>query len=151
VLGVRGAVQRIEVLERGVSPRVVRARVVGTVNSRVLTGPQIRARLGLYDTWLQFTKVSSSAAAARGSLLGSALPRRALVGEFQPAPHGTALGSGAERAHPRRLQRRAAAPRPVPRAVGRGRRAPPYGSDPGGARAHDGVKRNVTTSPSRSS
>jgi stage II sporulation protein D len=62
LLGSPGTLRRVKVLQRGVSPRVVRARVYGTRGSRVLTGPQIRARLGLDDTWAYFTKVSTSRA-----------------------------------------------------------------------------------------
>jgi stage II sporulation protein D len=57
LLGSPGTLRRIKVLERGVSPRIVRARIVGTNGSRVLTGPEIRARLGLHDTWARFTRV----------------------------------------------------------------------------------------------
>jgi stage II sporulation protein D len=64
LLGSPGTLKRVEVLQRGVSPRVVRARVYGSNGSVVLTGPQIRARLGLDDTWAYFTRVSSSRAAA---------------------------------------------------------------------------------------
>src|ERR687896_1007883 len=55
-LGAPGAYRRLKVLDRGVSPRVVRARVIGTSGSTVLTGPQIRARLGLRDTWFTFVR-----------------------------------------------------------------------------------------------
>lgn len=63
LLGSPGALRRVDVLSRGVSPRVVRARVVGTNGSTILTGPQIRARLGLDDTWAYFTPVGSARAA----------------------------------------------------------------------------------------
>ncbi len=63
LLGSPGTLRRVEVLSRGVSPRVVRARVVGANGSTILTGPQIRARLGLDDTWAYFTRVGSARAA----------------------------------------------------------------------------------------
>jgi stage II sporulation protein D len=63
LLGSPGKLKRVEVLQRGVSPRVVRARVYGSNGSVVLTGPQIRARLGLDDTWAYFSRVSSARAA----------------------------------------------------------------------------------------
>jgi stage II sporulation protein D len=63
LLGSPGTLRRVEVLSRGVSPRVVRARVVGANGSTILTGPQIRARLGLDDTWAYFTRASSAKAA----------------------------------------------------------------------------------------
>lgn len=63
LLGSPGTLRRVEVLSRGVSPRVVRARVVGANGSTILTGPQIRARLGLDDTWAYFTRAGSAKAA----------------------------------------------------------------------------------------
>jgi stage II sporulation protein D len=63
LLGSPGTLKRVEVLQRGVSPRVVRARVYGSNGSVVLTGPQIRARLGLDDTWAYFSRVNSARAA----------------------------------------------------------------------------------------
>jgi stage II sporulation protein D len=58
---VRGRFQRIKVLQRGVSPRVVRAQVIGTGGATDVTGPQLRSAFGLYDTWAFFTSVSSKA------------------------------------------------------------------------------------------
>ena len=54
---VKGSLRRIEVLKRGNSPRVVRARIVGTRGSRRTTGAVLRSRLGLRDTWARFTVV----------------------------------------------------------------------------------------------
>ncbi|HEX2161566.1 MAG TPA: SpoIID/LytB domain-containing protein [Thermoleophilaceae bacterium] len=65
LLGAPGTLRRVEVLDRGVSPRIVRARIVGSRGSTILTGPQIRARLGLDDTWAYFTRVGSARAAAK--------------------------------------------------------------------------------------
>lgn len=88
-LGAPGTFQRIKVLQRGVSPRVVRARIVGTRGSRTVTGPQIRAALGLRDTWLTHVRVSSSARrprSARPASWGGPAPPASLSGEFSPAP-----------------------------------------------------------------
>jgi stage II sporulation protein D len=63
LLGAPGTLRRVVVLSRGESPRVVRARIVGSNGSRILTGPEIRARLGLNDTWAHFTRVGSARAA----------------------------------------------------------------------------------------
>jgi stage II sporulation protein D len=57
----RGRFKRIKVLQRGVSPRVVRAQVIGTSGTTNVTGPQLRSAFGLYDTWAFFTSVSSKA------------------------------------------------------------------------------------------
>jgi stage II sporulation protein D len=93
-LGARGAFRRLEVLQRGVSPRVVRARVIGSRGSTTITGPTVRARLGLRDTWFTHVRVSSSSRPPR-------LARRAdrartpsgyaLSGEFWPAPRRRVL------------------------------------------------------------
>src|SRR6478736_647050 len=56
---VRGHFKRIKITQRGVSPRVVRAQVVGTRGKVSVTGPQLRARFGLFDTWAFFTTVTS--------------------------------------------------------------------------------------------
>jgi stage II sporulation protein D len=57
----RGSFKRIKVVQRGVSPRVVRAQVVGTRGVADVTGPQLRSAFGLYDTWAFFTSVSTKA------------------------------------------------------------------------------------------
>jgi stage II sporulation protein D len=88
-LGAPGAFRRLKVLQRGVSPRVVRARVVGTAGSRTVTGPQVRSALGLRDTWFTHYRIRSSASRARSARPASWGPRppaRALSGQFQPAP-----------------------------------------------------------------
>jgi stage II sporulation protein D len=56
-----GRFKRIKVLQRGVSPRVVRAQVVGTRGVTNVTGPQLRTAFGLFDTWAFFTSVTSRA------------------------------------------------------------------------------------------
>jgi len=56
-----GRFKRIKVLQRGVSPRVVRAQIVGTRGVTNVTGPQLRSAFGLYDTWAFFTSVTSKA------------------------------------------------------------------------------------------
>ena len=56
---VRGKFRRIRVVQRGVSPRIVRADVIGSRGTTRVTGPQLRARFGLNDTWAYFTTVSS--------------------------------------------------------------------------------------------
>ena len=57
---VAGRFKRIKVLERGTSPRIVRAQVVGTRGTTTVTGPQLRRVFGLDDTWAYFRTISSS-------------------------------------------------------------------------------------------
>ena len=93
-LGAPGAFKRLKVLQRGASPRVVRAQVVGTRGTRTVSGPQVRAALNLRDTWFTHYRVGSSASrtrSARPSSWGPRLPRRTLAGQFQPAPKSGSL------------------------------------------------------------
>ncbi len=56
---VRGSFRGITVTRRGRSPRVVSALVLGTRGNTRVSGPTLRARFGLYDTWAYFTTVSA--------------------------------------------------------------------------------------------
>jgi stage II sporulation protein D len=88
-LGAPGRLRRVRVLQRGASPRIVRARVVGTRGSRTLDGAQIRSRLGLYDTWAYFSRVSSAqAATVRFARTRQTVRPLRLEGDFSPAPRG---------------------------------------------------------------
>jgi SpoIID/LytB domain protein len=89
-----GKFNRVKVLERGVSPRVVKARVIGTKGSVTLSGPTIRSRLGLRDTWFTFVRISSSARyarSARPASWGARLSADAFAGDFSPAPRSRRL------------------------------------------------------------
>ena len=70
---VKGRFKGITVTQRGVSPRIVRAQVVGTKGTTNVTGPQLRSRFGLFDTWAFFTTITSSG-------------KRAALGPETPAP-----------------------------------------------------------------
>jgi SpoIID/LytB domain protein len=91
-LGAPGRFRKVLVIKRGVSPRIVRARVYGTRGTRLLSGAAIRSRLGLFDSWAFFTRVSTSQAATlRFAKWGTRVRRRELVGAFDPAPAGRRL------------------------------------------------------------
>jgi SpoIID/LytB domain protein len=47
----RGQFHGVEVVRRGVSPRVLTARVLGTVAASRVSGPELAGRLGLDSTW----------------------------------------------------------------------------------------------------
>ena len=53
---VRGKLKRVVVISRGVSPRIVKAKLVGSGGVTKTTGPDLRARLGLPDTWASFKR-----------------------------------------------------------------------------------------------
>jgi stage II sporulation protein D len=65
LLGLDGPVAEIAITQRGVSPRVVRARVTtASGRSTTVSGTQLRQSLGLRDTWFQVVR-SPVAAGAR--------------------------------------------------------------------------------------
>ena len=55
----KGRFEGIEVTRRGVSPRVVSAEIVGSRGRTAVSGPTLRARFGLYDTWAFFTTIDT--------------------------------------------------------------------------------------------
>jgi stage II sporulation protein D len=52
-----GRLKQIVVTKRGVSPRIVWARLVGTGGTTMIRGDQLESALGAYDRWMTFTKV----------------------------------------------------------------------------------------------
>jgi stage II sporulation protein D len=62
---VKGRFLGIEVTQRGASPRVVKANVIGTNGATAVDGPTLRRRFGLYDSWAYFTVVDTEAKAER--------------------------------------------------------------------------------------
>ena len=56
---VKGRFRGIEVVRRGRSPRIVEADVIGSRGRVRTTGGQLRARLGLFDTWAFFTSITT--------------------------------------------------------------------------------------------
>jgi stage II sporulation protein D len=53
---VPGALRNIRVTERGDSPRIDYARLIGTAGSAMIRGDTLAAALGLYDRWAYFRK-----------------------------------------------------------------------------------------------
>jgi stage II sporulation protein D len=74
---VKGTFRGLKVVKRGVSPRIVYADVLGSRGSTRITGPTLRARLGLYDTWVTLKKVTGSEAKR---LKSTATPKKAATG-----------------------------------------------------------------------
>jgi hypothetical protein len=71
-----------------VSPRIVKARVIGSRGSTEVTGPQLRSRMGLRDTWFFLRRVSTNKSPAEARTLRGARPLIAL--------HGTIDAPGVE-------------------------------------------------------
>jgi stage II sporulation protein D len=89
-----GSFNRIKVLRRGRSPRIVSANVVCSQGTHPATGVELKAALGLYDTWFYVTRVDTAGGhRARAASFVSQLlvPRRELRGRFDPAPPGRRL------------------------------------------------------------
>jgi stage II sporulation protein D len=53
----KGKLRRIVVVERGDSPRIVWARLVGTRGTTGIRGDNLQYALGAYDRWMTFSKV----------------------------------------------------------------------------------------------
>lgn len=71
---VKGTFRGIDVTRRGESPRVVYADVVGSGGRVRVTGPTLRARFGLYDTWATFNVITASGQTKNPSSSGTATP-----------------------------------------------------------------------------
>jgi stage II sporulation protein D len=83
---VKGRLKSFKVLKRGVSPRVVKARINGSRGSTVVTGAQIRTRLGLRDTWFYVRRVTTQRhGGAEARTLRGARPLVALHGVIDGA------------------------------------------------------------------
>jgi peptidoglycan hydrolase-like amidase len=57
---VQGALRGIEVLRRGVSPRIVTAVVLGSRGNAQISGPELAMRLGLPSAWAYFSARSGT-------------------------------------------------------------------------------------------
>jgi stage II sporulation protein D len=84
---VQGRLARIRVLQRGVSPRIVRAQLIGSRGVTVVTGPQLRKAFGLWDSWITFRTISSGVKHAPSPPAGPTPPA-------QPAPSGGSASPG---------------------------------------------------------
>jgi stage II sporulation protein D len=58
---VKGKLVGIRVTQRGVSPRIVSAVVIGSAGSTTVTGAQLQGAFGLLSTWASFTTISAAA------------------------------------------------------------------------------------------
>lgn len=54
----RGRLERVVVTRRGVSPRIVSARLIGTGGVSTVSGEQLELALGGYSTWMSFQKLT---------------------------------------------------------------------------------------------
>jgi stage II sporulation protein D len=52
-----GKLKQVTIVKRGVTPRIIEAKLVGTGGVTTATGSELAAALGGYDTWMTFEKV----------------------------------------------------------------------------------------------
>lgn len=88
---VKGRYEGIEILERGDSPRILRAEVIGSRGRKPATGATLRAKLALRDSWATFGRIDMAAAGAVRALRSPASGRSpvgVLTGRVDPEPPG---------------------------------------------------------------
>jgi SpoIID/LytB domain protein len=90
---VRGSFRGVEVLERGSSPRIVSAYVLGSKGRTPVSGPELASRLGLYDTWAYFSVTGSHGTRKEPDVSGPSTPTPA-----PPAQPAQVSGSGGSQA-----------------------------------------------------
>jgi stage II sporulation protein D len=81
---VKGRFRGIDVLKRGVSPRVVRARVLGSRGGTTVAGKELRARLDLRDTWFYLRRVSTKTDATKARISSGTRRVFAIYGRVEP-------------------------------------------------------------------
>jgi SpoIID/LytB domain protein len=79
----KGAFEGVEVVRRGFSPRIVLAYVLGSKGRGEVSGPELAARLGLYDSWAYFSVTKGGKIRREPDLSGSKPPAA------EPAPSQT--------------------------------------------------------------
>ncbi|HEY5144486.1 MAG TPA: SpoIID/LytB domain-containing protein [Solirubrobacteraceae bacterium] len=99
---VKGSLKWITITRRGVSPRVVQARLTGTGGSTTVSGPQLRRAFGLRDAWMRFRSFSTDLTTARpvtpgkplaqsggGAAAAAGVRRPVIQGSVHPSRPGT--------------------------------------------------------------
>jgi hypothetical protein len=88
----KGTLRSIDIIKTGVSPRVVRADIVGSKGRTTVTGPQLRARLGLNDTWVQFVFNGATTTPVKPEPTTQTTPGTG--GGVTPSATGATIGAG---------------------------------------------------------
>ncbi len=94
----KGTFRGIEVLKRGVSPRIVSAAVLGTRGDTNVSGPALAARLGLQSTWEFFSVKNGKAVTAEPDASAQPGPAPATANPAPSPPQGGAQAPGAPEA-----------------------------------------------------
>ena len=88
-----GGVKSLQVLKKSSTGRVRTARVKGPRGSLVLTGRELRKRLGLKSTMVQFELINGSGASSTASAQATPQAAPALIGLWQDSASGPDPGS----------------------------------------------------------
>jgi len=91
---VKGSLRGIEVLQRGASPRIVSAEVLGSGGDVQVSGPELEARLGLQSAWAYFSVKSAGKVVREPDASGQA-PFTAPAPESPPATPATSPSASA--------------------------------------------------------
>jgi stage II sporulation protein D len=70
-LGAAGSLRAVYTLERGTSPRIVKAAVIDSKGTKYIDGGALRMKLGLNSSWADFTSMGISPAARDGVSIAS--------------------------------------------------------------------------------
>jgi len=90
---VRGSFRGVEVLRRGVSPRIVSAEVLGSRGTTTVSGPELAGRLGLTSTWAFFSVKRGAHVKREPDLSGQAPTAGQPTGSAPPPPAPTPIPS----------------------------------------------------------
>jgi stage II sporulation protein D len=91
---VRGSFRGVQVTRRGVSPRIVSAYVLGSRGRTRISGPTLKYRFGLYDTWAYFLVASHKPTRNFGEPSHSSGSGSTATPKPAPAPAGSDTASG---------------------------------------------------------
>ncbi|NLE23632.1 MAG: SpoIID/LytB domain-containing protein [Actinobacteria bacterium] len=83
-LGASGSLRAVYTVKRGVSPRIVKAAVIGSKGTTYIDGGSLRVKLGLNSAWAVFTSMGISPAARDGVSI-KAGSKIVLKGRLYPA------------------------------------------------------------------
>jgi stage II sporulation protein D len=90
-----GAFRGIRVTQRGDSPRIDYARLIGTGGRATIRGDSLQWALGLYDRWAYFSKAGASGGGGGGGPSGGTGGRAARLLEGPPSAADVVTGPGA--------------------------------------------------------
>lgn len=92
----KGAFRGVEVLKRGVSPRIVSALILGSGGTTPVSGPELAGRLGLDSTWAHFYIRNGTTVRAEPDRSGQPEPAAPAPAAEPPAtaPQGGAVAPG---------------------------------------------------------